>query len=170
VRAWLDRTPPPLRPRGSFARAAVAGLAVGLVIVALDAAYAALAHPPAGPSIARWRGLLASTYGGVVEEVEMRLLFVTALARLAMLLTRRRALTPAIAWTAIVIAALAFGAGHLPAAAQLGPLGPLAVARVITLNAIGAMVFGWFFWRRGFEHAVVAHFAADLVLHVVVGG
>jgi hypothetical protein len=27
-------------------------------------------------------------------------------------------------------------------------------------------VFGWLYWRRGLEAAIVAHFAADLVLHV----
>ena len=33
--------------------------------------------------------------------------------------------------------------------------------------AIGGVVFGTVFWWRGLEHAMLAHFSADLVLHVV---
>ena len=42
------------------------------------------------------------------------------------------------------------------------------VVRTVLLNAIGGAVFGWLFWRRGLEMAVVAHVSADMVLHVLV--
>ena len=69
---------------------------------------------------------------------------------------------------AIVVATLLFGAGHLPAAFAAGrPHGPVAIGRIVLLNAIGGVAFGTVFWWRGLEHEMLAHFSADLVLHVV---
>ena len=62
--------------------------------------------------------------------------------------------------------ALVFGAGHLPMAAKLVPLTAGVVARVVAYNALAGLVFGWLYWKRGLEHAMLAHFSADLVLHV----
>jgi membrane protease YdiL (CAAX protease family) len=69
--------------------------------------------------------------------------------------------------TTIVMVAVLFGAGHLPIAAQLGTLTVGVVARVIIYNALLGVAFGWLYWRRGLEHAMLAHFCADIVLHVV---
>ena len=44
--------------------------------------------------------------------------------------------------------------------------GPLSIGRIILLNALVGLPFGWLFWKYGLEHAMVAHFSADLVLHV----
>ncbi len=165
VRAWIDRDAPPA-PRGRFAQAALLGAIASAVVLVLD--HTLFGSPLGDPS--RWRGLLASFYGGIVEEIVVRLFLMTALTRLLMLVMRARALTPPIAMTAIVLAALAFGASHLSAAAQLWPLSALVVTRVLVLNSIVGVVCGWLYWRRGLEHAMVAHFAGDLVLHVLVGG
>jgi membrane protease YdiL (CAAX protease family) len=40
------------------------------------------------------------------------------------------------------------------------------VGRTILVNAAAGLVFGWLYWRRGLEVAMLAHFSADLVLHV----
>ncbi|MGZ5158720.1 MAG: CPBP family glutamic-type intramembrane protease [Caldimonas sp.] len=170
VRAVVDRgAPPPLR--GRFAQAALIGAAASGLVVALDLTLFAHAAPPSTAVAGMWwRGLLASFYGGIVEEILMRLFVMTALVRLVMLVTRARTLSAPIAATAIALAALIFGAGHLPTAAQLGPLHALVVARVLVLNALVGLACGWLYWRRGLEHAMVAHFAGDLVLHVLVGG
>jgi hypothetical protein len=168
LRAWVDRGAPP-PPRGRFVQAAAIGVVASGLVVALDLTLFAHAAP-ASTAVARWRGLLASFYGGIAEEILLRLFVMTALVRLVMLVTRARTLSAPIAATAIALAALIFGAGHLPAAAQLGPLDALVVARVLVLNALVGLACGWLYWRRGLEHAMVAHFAADLVLHVLVGG
>jgi membrane protease YdiL (CAAX protease family) len=31
---------------------------------------------------------------------------------------------------------------------------------------VAGIVFGWLYWRRGLEMAMLGHFCADLVLHV----
>jgi membrane protease YdiL (CAAX protease family) len=66
-----------------------------------------------------------------------------------------------------VLVAIVFGAAHLPLAAQLTSLTPILVTTVITLNGVVALGFGYLYWRRGLESAMIAHFFTDIVLHVV---
>lgn len=168
LRAWLYRQPWPARVRPHWALAAslgvLAGLAVaGLSIVGTHAAPSSQATSAAGWA---WRGALASFYGGIDEEILCRLLLVSLLVWLLAKLRHGQART----WifvTAIVLAALLFGAGHLPAASAAHLLhGAGAIARLVLLNALVGVVCGAIFWRWGLEHAMLAHFAADLVLHV----
>jgi membrane protease YdiL (CAAX protease family) len=115
----------------------------------------------AAVSPSRFEGFLASFYGGIGEEILTRLFLVSVIAWIL----RGRAI-----WLAIAIAAALFAAGHLPAAASIVPLTPVLVIRTLVLNSLAGLVFGWLYWRRGLEAAMVAHFSADLVLHVLVGG
>jgi membrane protease YdiL (CAAX protease family) len=118
-------------------------------------------------------GLLASIEGGITEEVELRLFLLSFLAlgiryasRFA-LEDRDAILSPAVFWPANVAAAVLFGLGHLPVTSHLIPLTPVVIARAIVLNAIVGLVAGYLFWRRGIEMAMLSHFSADIVLHVV---
>jgi membrane protease YdiL (CAAX protease family) len=120
-------------------------------------------------------GLLASVEGGVTEEVQLRLFFLSFVAlgiRTVGGFARRQreaalTLTPATFWAANLVAAVAFGLGHLPITARLIPLTPVVVTRAIVLNGIPGVIAGWLFWRRGIEMAMVCHFSADVLLHVV---
>ncbi|NYE27969.1 membrane protease YdiL (CAAX protease family) [Rhodanobacter sp. K2T2] len=167
LRAWVYRQPrdPAARPHWFIGLAL--GMLAGWLVIAISRLLPHPAATAAAPSMGwAWRGALASFYGGFVEEVECRLflasLFVWLLARL----NRRRARP----WTfvaAIALAALLFGAGHLPAAFAAG-MKPafLPISRIILLNALVGAVTGGLFWKWGLEHAMLAHFGADLVLHV----
>jgi membrane protease YdiL (CAAX protease family) len=117
-------------------------------------------QPPA------WQGLLASFYGGIAEELLMRLGLMTLLVWVGARLTRTTVPGPAVVWMAIIVTALLFGAGHLPTTAALLSLTPLVIARALLLNGIGGIVFGWLYWKRGLLAAMLAHFSADIVLHV----
>ena len=57
-----------------------------------------------------------------------------------------------------------FGLGHLPVTASLIEITPLVVIRAIVFNGIGGVVFGWLFWKKGLESAMIAHFTADIFL------
>ena len=41
------------------------------------------------------------------------------------------------------------------------------MVRTLLLNAVAGLVFGYVYWRHGLLLAVVAHFGADIVQHVV---
>jgi membrane protease YdiL (CAAX protease family) len=172
VRDLLERE----RTAGRRLRALVApsvalGVAVGLVIVLLDLLVFTPALPPAATGAEQaqppvWQGLLASLYGGITEELLLRLGVMTLLVWVGARATRARVPGRAVMWAAITVTALLFGLGHLPATAVVWPLTPLVVARALLLNALGGLVFGWLYWRRGLLAAMVAHAGADLVLHV----
>lgn len=100
--------------------------------------------------------------------MQARRLLVGALVWLLARCNRRVAL-PWMFVLAIVLAAVLFGAGHLPAAIAAGIANtPLLIARLVLLNAVAAVVFGGLFWKYGLEHAMLAHFCANLVLHVAL--
>jgi len=76
--------------------------------------------------------------------------------------------TVAVIWIANILAAVLFGLGHLPTTALLVPLTPIVIARAIVLNGLLGIVFGWLYWKRGLEAAMISHFSADIVLHVLL--
>ncbi len=119
---------------------------------------------------AAWKGLLASFYGGIAEEVLLRLFVMSLLVWLGSFLGRTAEGKPtaAVVWTANILAAVLFGLGHLPATATLVPLTPLIVVRAVVLNGLLGIAFGWLYWKRGLEAAIVAHFSADIILHVLL--
>jgi len=169
LRAWVYRRPrdPARRPRWWLA--ASLGVLAALLVTGLSLFGPQPAAEHAGTAAGQaWRDALASFYGGIVEEVQARLLLVSALVWLLARCNRRVA-RPWMFVLAIVLAALLFGAGHLPAAIAAGIADtPLLAARIVLLNAVAAVVFGGLFWKYGLEHAMLAHFCADLMLHVAL--
>ena len=119
---------------------------------------------------AAWKGFLASFYGGIAEEILLRLFVMSLFVWLGQFVSKTKEGKPtsAVFWLANILAAVLFGLGHLPATAMLIPLTPLVVARAILLNGVGGVAFGYLYWKRGLESAMVAHFTADIALHVLL--
>ena len=149
------------------------GIAVGLVLLVLirSPLGASLSNMPVASEGAMplWKRFLASFYGGIGEEIVMRLFLLSLVIWLLGLVLKGRSSRHSVIifWVANFLVAVAFGAGHLPLARSLGPLTPQLVIVVITLNAFAALPFGYLYWSRGLEAAILAHFSADLVLHVI---
>jgi hypothetical protein len=150
--------------------AIVSGVAIAIVIVVLDFAlfqHAALQRPASARAIAG--GLVGGVlYGGLAEEIMMRWGLMSLVAWVGVRLFARNASTApgSILVAAIVIVALLFAAGHLPAAAMTAPLTSGVVARTLLLNAVAGLLFGWLFWRRSLESAMVAHASVHVVFAV----
>lgn len=109
-------------------------------------------------------------YGGITEELLLRWGLMTVLVWVAWRVLQRRKGTPQIVymWFAIVLSALLFGAGHLPAAAaQVGELTANVAALVVGANTVFGVLFGYLFWRYGLEAAIIAHASAHVVSNVV---
>jgi hypothetical protein len=47
-------------------------------------------------------------------------------------------------------------------------LTPIFIISTLTTNGIGGIVLGVLYWSRGLESAVIAHFSADITLHLIV--
>jgi len=119
---------------------------------------------------AAWKGFLASFYGGIAEEILLRLFVMSFFVWLGHFVSKTAEGKPTagVIWTANILAAALFGLGHLPALVPLVPITPLVIARTVVLNGVLGVVFGWLYWKRGLEAAMISHFSADIVLHVLL--
>ena len=180
IEAWLDgenvwgRLKPVLLPSilvGIIGTLVILGLEVLVFQPAMNrespAAAAALSlwyQPPA------WMGLLASFFGGIAEEIQVRLFALSLLVWLASFIFKTPEGRPSATafWVANLLAAVLFGLGHLPLTSMLAPLTPLIVTRAVVLNGLLGLAFGYLYWKRGLQSAMIAHFSADLLLHVVL--
>lgn len=120
-------------------------------------------------SVPIWQGFLASFYGGISEEIVMRLFFMTFILWLINKVIRVKGKiieNKLLVWISIFIAALLFGIGHLPITSELMTITPLIIFRALLLNGIGGVIFGWLYWKKGLESAMIAHFSADIIIYV----
>jgi membrane protease YdiL (CAAX protease family) len=157
-------------PGGMLAFSAVVGLLAGAVVAGVDLLFLRwikieLATGASNPSW--WQGLLSGLYGGINEEIMMRLFLLNGLLWLLTLFGRKQP-TAWRVWIAVVGAALIFGLGHLPAARAMLAMSPPMVIRILVLNLILGIVFGVLFWKRGLLAAMTAHFGADVLLHGIL--
>lgn len=101
-------------------------------------------------------------YGGFTEEIMIRYgvmsLFVWILAKLFQR-------TSWVYILAIVLAAVLFGLGHLPAMYQFVPNPNLAMYIYVLLgNLIAGIIFGYCYWKQGLESAFLAHIMAHITM------
>jgi hypothetical protein len=153
--------------------AALAGLVSALILIA-HAAYVV-------PEIARASALGARLssfemplvpkllYCGITEELLTRWGLLSAFAWLGWRV-RGRPEHPrsSVFWIAITGSALLFAMGHLPLLMVISPNSqPWLVAAVLLGNAIPGVLFGWLFWKKGVEAAMLAHMLAHLISTVL---
>lgn len=173
LRKWVYGIGKPVASLRWFLVGAAGSIAGSFVILALDV-YWFRPYMPKIESVQDfvwWKGALTLFYGGIFEETLVRLLIMSLLVVLCAKLLRVKGqpIPSYIYWIAIVFAALLFGAGHLPAAQiYFGELTSVVVLRTIILNAVLGIWFGYLYWRKGLEYAMVAHMAADLLLHGII--
>ena len=106
-------------------------------------------------------------YGGITEELLMRWGVMSLLVWLSYKLLQRDEQPPKALhyWLGIVLAALLFGAGHLPAALTLaGSLTPQLLLYILLNNTLFGLVAGWLFWRYGLGCAIAAH----MIFHITI--
>lgn len=150
------------------------GIFAGVAIVLLDLLFTRLGVQISlwtGQMPPFWMGMLASIYGGFGEEILLRLFFMTLIIWIFSKIKRSKNNildNNLVMWSAIIISAVVFGIGHLPITSSVTPLTALVVTRAIVLNGVGGVIFGWLYWKNGLESAMIAHFSADIVLHVIM--
>jgi membrane protease YdiL (CAAX protease family) len=163
----LSRLTPQVLP------AVAVGLAAGFVITALDFTYATAIGADFGTSIPTYPVevlAIGVTYGAITEELLLRWGLMTFLVWVGWRVGGALEGTPGalVAWAAIVLAAVLFGVGHLPALAAATDLTPAIVARTILLNAVAGIAYGWVYWRRSLEAGMIAHAATHVGFFVFI--
>lgn len=118
-------------------------------------------------------GILASVfYGGIIEEVMLRLFF---MALLALIIWKvffkkysREEIPHKVLVIANVVAALVFSLGHIPATIGIfGTLTPFIVIRCFVLNGVAGYLFGEAFRKYGIGYAMIAHALAHIVKFII---
>lgn len=161
--------------QGWFITPLLLGLICGIALMLGDLIFAPInnfgrfVHPDFPISI------LASISAGIGEEIAFRG-FVFGLWGFILNWFLKRFNKRALAlWIANVIAAIAFGAGHLgtimflTGASSLAALDPVLLVEVFLLNGIVGLVAGDRYMKDGLVAAVGVHFWTDIVFHVIWG-
>lgn len=163
---------PKISPRWFFLAISVSF--IGTAVISLLDIYVFMPQISSGEPIVQvsewWHSLSAILYGGIVEEIMLRFFVMALIVWLLAVVFRREAneLPQIFYWIGIFGAAILFGLGHLPATAQLfGGLNNMLILRAIILNGMLGVWFGYLFYRKGLEYAIIAHMAANLFLHVL---
>ena len=181
IYAWAaNRDPEWEELAGSVTIAVVFGVGIFILIMIIDVLFAPFVRLDAGAVPSDSDPLLALAasipmrllYGGITEEILLRW---GVMAPVAWVLWRLKARSGTVTetpsaktmWIAIVFSAVLFGLGHLPALAASFELTPILIARTVVLNAIAGIGFGWLFWRRSLEAAMIAHATFHVALVAV---
>jgi hypothetical protein len=175
--AWLAGASPAPFSRGPLLFSAAVGLVAIVLTIGVDLLFqpylpAPLAGADGSDVVPYWAGLLTMFYGGINEELWMRLgvmSFVVWL--LGVLFARGSEKKPAWMYVfGIAFAAVMFGVGHLAAApAMFADVTTVLVVRIILVNMIAGLFYGALYWKKGIEYAIVAHMIGDIVLHAIIG-
>lgn len=118
-------------------------------------------------------GIIASIlYGGVIEEVMLRLFFLSLIAFVIWKVfcrnRGREEIPTAVFVIANLIAALAFAAGHLPATLYtFGELTPLLLFRCFLLNGGFGLIFGRLYRKYGIVYAMISHALFHIVSKLI---
>lgn len=150
------------------------GAVLGVVLIVGDGLFAWLSEDWDGfPHPGFPLSIIASATAGIGEEILFRLFVMGLWAFLLDLALRRWEARHVALWGGNVIAALAFGAAHLPATMMfLGASTPaelplLVVIEVFVLSGIVGIIAGKWYMQEGLIAAVGIHFWTDVVWHIL---
>ncbi len=106
------------------------------------------------------------TYGGIIEEVMLRLFLMSLLSFVIYkIFLRKKEEKPVYVYIiSNVISALAFALLHIPATITLfGELTPLLFIRCIFMNGLFGLAFGWLYRKYGIGYAMLGHFGCHFI-------
>ncbi len=181
LRKKLDLPETKMPDRSGILAALAIGFASSLVIT-LSEKYIFLQYLPADMGRFSFSPLYfaaAILYGGIIEEVLLRLGLMTVILWLFTRSERKLNVTKGHgdakcsissfkAWAAIGISALLFALGHLPATAQMIGLSVPIVIRSLLLNGFAGVGFGWLYWKKGLLYAMLGHVMAHVFNQLVL--
>jgi hypothetical protein len=151
------------------------GLFCGLAVIIIDSVFASLNGFGHLPHPAFPLSMIASLSAGVGEEILFRGFVFGLWGFILNWAFKRFNGRTAILWVANIIAALAFGAGHLgtvillTGTTSLAELNPILLVEVFLLNGIVGVVAGQRYMKDGLVAAAGVHFWTDVFWHVLWG-
>ena len=107
------------------------------------------------------------TYGGVVEEVMLRLFFMSLIAFVISRLSKDKTVNDTHIIIANIAAALLFAAGHIPATVQMIGISPIIVFRCFLLNGGFGLIFGRMYRKYGIQYAMLTHAGVHIISKLI---
>jgi len=183
IEGWIGKSPVWQHLKNMVITALIVGMLLGASIIIVDVliftpfleaatgyANVNLLNPDVHRA-APWHGLLAAVSAGITEEVLFRFFGVSLVAWLGGLVFKDADGRPKafVMVFAIFLWAVIFGLAHLQTPALAGwTMSSAAIVRSMVINSVGGLVYGWMYWKKGLESAMLTHFSTDVVLHVLV--
>ena len=149
------------------------GVICGVVLVIADILFALLNSFGRFPHPEFPFSVLASLSAGIGEEILFRGFVFGLWAILLNIFLKRWNQTQSALWIANILSAIAFGAGHLPAAMLIlgvdspAQMPPILLVEIFLLNGIVGVVAGQSYIKDGLVAASGVHFWTDIVWHVL---
>ena len=107
------------------------------------------------------------TYGGVVEEIMLRLFFMSLIAFIIQKISKREEMNIKILVIANIVAAILFAAGHLPATKTTIGITPMILLRCFLLNGCFGILFGRLYRKYGIHCAMIGHAGVHIVSKII---
>ena len=122
----------------------------------------------ASPTIQKILGGLL--VGGVIEEVMMRLFFMSLFALIiSKLFYKKEQNIPVKVFViANILSAILFAAGHLPSTMTMTTITPLIIFRCFLFNGGLGLCFGYLYRKHGIGYAMIAHGFAHLISDILM--
>jgi membrane protease YdiL (CAAX protease family) len=147
-----------VQPAVSIGLGLILGLSLlGVIRLAIEPIFPAVGvRLAAAAAVPVWRRVFIIYVAAIGEELIFRLFLLSIVAGVMVRVCRPTGGFSArdVVWVAIGLSALAFGAAHLPAWRAAAPLGLGLAVVVVLLNAVGGVVFGFVFVKRGIVAAI----------------
>ena len=108
--------------------------------------------------------------GGIIEEVMMRLFFMSLLVFIGSKLfyKDKKEIPTKIYVIANIISAIIFAAGHLPSTATMTTLTPIIILRCFLFNGGLGIAFGYLYRKYNFGYAMISHGLCHLIADILM--
>lgn len=110
------------------------------------------------------------TYGGVFEEILMRLFLMSLISWIIskIFYRKQKEIPTKLFVIANILSALSFAAIHLPSTIQIfGYIDWLIALRCMLMNGAFGLAFGWIYRKYGIQYAMLAHFGCHLISKII---
>jgi hypothetical protein len=158
----------------SFKLSVLLGLLVGTLIFATDRLVFSMFTEPltillSSPPIEQ--RILYSFYAGIVEEIILRFFLVTLLVWISWKIKKTPEGFPTTTgfWLSILLVSTIYGIGYFFSLTPVTDYNAILSLATIALAIISGSVFGWLYWKKGLEAAIIANLSASLVVFVILG-
>ena len=117
-----------------------------------------------------WQRFMYSFYAGIVEEIILRYFLVTILVWITWKIKRTPEDLPTNVgvWLSIIIVSIIYTLGNILSLSDSLQFNIATYLGYILLNLMAGSIFGWLYWKKGLESAIIANLTATLMIFTVI--